>query len=66
MKKVTVDKATCIGCGTCAALCDKVFELGKEGKAQVKVGWQAGDKELPECAREAIDSCPVSAIKSAD
>ena len=57
MYKVTVDKEKCIGCGACAAICEKVFEL-KKGKAQVKV------KKTPEeCVKSAETSCPVTAIK---
>lgn len=53
--KVKVDKETCIGCGTCAAVCDN-FEM-KEGKAVVK------DKESDaDCNKEAADACPVDAI----
>lgn len=64
MKKVSVDKDLCIGCGTCVAVCESVFEMSKDGKAEVKGEWQAGDKGLSPCAKEAIDSCPVTAIKS--
>ena len=34
-----------------------VFEMGSDGKAQVKAGAQANDK-----CKEAADSCPVQAI----
>ncbi|MEA3414392.1 MAG: ferredoxin [Nanoarchaeota archaeon] len=45
----------CIGCGTCAAVCEEVF--GMDGaKAKVKA-----QKNIP-CVKEAIDSCPVDAI----
>lgn len=64
MKKVSVDKNLCIGCGTCTAVCESVFKLGEDGKAEVKSEWQGGDKDLPDCTKEAIDSCPVAAIKS--
>lgn len=54
--RVKVDTEKCIGCGLCASLCPKVFEM-KEGKAQTKA------KETKEkCAKEAADSCPVQAI----
>jgi len=55
---VKVDKEKCIGCGTCSAICGKVFEM-KGDKAQVKAS-QAGSKEP--CVKEAIASCPVDAI----
>jgi ferredoxin len=53
---VKVDKNTCIGCGLCASLCPEVFEMGPDNKARVKA-----QKNLP-CVKEAIESCPVTAI----
>ncbi len=53
---VSVDKELCIGCGSCVAICPEVFELGDDGKAQVKEGGEA------ECAKEAAEACPVEAI----
>ena len=54
---VKIDKEKCIGCGTCSALCDEVFEL-EDGKAHVKPG---ADTSKP-CVKEAEESCPVDAI----
>ena len=53
---VKVNKDLCIGCGTCASMCDEVFEM-KDGKAKVKSGAKNSD-----CIKEAKDSCPVNAI----
>ncbi len=53
---VKVDKEKCIGCGLCTQICREVFEIGKNGKAQVKA-----QKKLP-CIKKAIDQCPVDAI----
>ena len=50
-----VDKKKCIGCGACASVCSKVFEM-KDGKANVKT------QEKPSCVDEAVKSCPVKAI----
>jgi ferredoxin len=57
MYKVKVDKETCIGCGLCSSICEKVFEM-KDGKAYVKTA-----KTDEKCAKEAEESCPVNAIK---
>ena len=58
--KIIVDKNLCIGCGTCVAIAPKSFKLDNEGKAEVVETPQ--DKE--EAIKEAIDNCPVGAIKS--
>ncbi len=56
---VTVDKDTCIGCGLCTNVCSDVFELGNDGKSNVKV--TDGDKKFA-CTKDAADACPVQAI----
>ena len=57
---VSVDKETCIGCGACVATCENAFEM-KDGKAIVKKGQE---KSKAPCVKEAIDGCPVNAIKA--
>lgn len=52
---VKVDKKKCIGCGACASICPKVFEM-KDGKANVK------SQEKADCMDEAVKACPVQAI----
>ena len=59
MKKVIVDQNTCIGCGTCVALASKSFKLDENGKSQPLD--PAGDDE--KTIQNAVDSCPVNAIK---
>jgi ferredoxin len=54
MTKVNQEK--CIGCGLCTSICEEVFSMNADGKAQVK-----SEKKLP-CVDEAIESCPVGAI----
>jgi ferredoxin len=56
-----VDEETCIGCGNCAKICPKVFELVDE-KSQV-----IGPDRCDTCScKEAIDECPVQAISWSD
>ncbi|MDP2946740.1 MAG: ferredoxin [Nanoarchaeota archaeon] len=58
MVKISVDKNKCIGCGSCVAICPKIFTM-KDGKAIVK----KNDVEKLTCEKDAQDSCPVGAIK---
>lgn len=53
---IKVDQETCIGCGTCAALCPDTFKLNDNGKSEV-----ISQTNL-ECAKNAAASCPVQAI----
>lgn len=57
MKIPKVDKDLCIGCGLCVSLCPEVFELGKDGKSEVKN--PSGPCDL----KEVVESCPVGAIE---
>tara|TARA_Y100000310_G_scaffold306787_1_gene348257 strand:- start:20579 stop:20749 length:171 start_codon:yes stop_codon:yes gene_type:complete len=54
---VKINQETCIGCGSCEAVCPDVFEMA-DGKAHVKPG---SDSSKP-CVKEAIEGCPVDAI----
>jgi ferredoxin len=56
MVKIVVDKDKCIGCGLCTTICPEVFAMGKDGKA-----FANAQKDIP-CVKEALESCPVSAI----
>lgn len=63
--KVVLDRTKCIGCGTCWALCGKVFDGGEDGKSHLK-GVKLADKQEIEtkeqCVIEARDACPTGAI----
>lgn len=62
--KITLDKDACIGCGACASVCPKLFELNEdEMKAHAKKA-DIDDADA-KCANEAADSCPAEAIKVA-
>ena len=68
MVEVTIDQDACTGCGTCAALCDEVYELGSSGKAQLVEEYQGDDAAsgtVPDdigCTESGAQSCPVDAI----
>lgn len=57
--KVSVDKNTCNGCATCVGIAPTTFELGSDGKSQVK----AGSTDTPETIKLAAQSCPTNSIK---
>ncbi len=57
MSKIKIDENLCIGCYTCASLCEQTFEIGKKGKAKIK-------NEKAECDLDNVEqACPVQAIK---
>ena len=62
--KPTVNRETCIGCGACEALCEKVFKLDADGKAAV-IPLENYD-ELKDCVDDAVRGCPVNAISIAE
>lgn len=53
---ISVNKETCIGCGSCVALCPETFQMGNDGKSEVI------SQDNIECAKNAAESCPVQAI----
>jgi len=57
--KIKIDKQKCLGCGVCINLCSEVFEL-KDGKSKIKE--KVDLEKNKDCIKEAIDSCPVTAI----
>ena len=61
--KIIVDNERCIGCGACQAICPDVFEFDDEGMMQ------ATDNDVNDDFKEdvidAIEGCPVDAIKEA-
>ncbi len=59
--KVYVDPELCISCGTCVDLCPEVYDWNEDGKAQSTD--EEVSEEAEDCAQEALESCPVDAIK---
>ena len=57
MPTIKVDEEKCIGCGSCASICPKTFEM-VEGKARVK----ASNVKKITCEKDAQESCAVDAI----
>ena len=57
--KALVDQNTCIGCGMSCGICEAVFRMNEEGKAEA---YQAATAENQSEVQDAMDSCPVSAI----
>lgn len=56
--KTIINEALCIGCGTCVAIAGKSFQM--DG-AKAKVIEPAGDSD--EVVKDAVESCPVKAMK---
>jgi ferredoxin len=56
-----VNKEKCIGCGYCVSVCPDVFEMGDDGKSQVKK--DANLKDNKDCIKEAKEGCPAEAIE---
>ena len=52
---------SCIGCGMCMSICDAVFALNAEGKAEHILGDIPADLEAS--VEEAAANCPVQAIE---
>jgi len=55
--KVIVDKGKCIGCGACVAIAPKSFKL--DGAAVVAIEPMSDPEDK---IKEAVESCPVSAL----
>lgn len=68
--KAKVKKDTCIGCGACTVIADKIFQIGDDGLAEVICQNQEDTNkvaEIPEEEKEnvidASESCPTGAIE---
>ncbi len=71
MKKIIFEKDKCIGCGTCSAICSDFWEMGDDGKANLKESTEKEgnferEVEKEGCNSDAQDSCPVQCIHVSD
>lgn len=65
--KIIQERSKCIGCGSCAAICERYFEMQNDGLASIKGGQMNGENMELEvtdagCAKEAAEICPVQII----
>ncbi len=63
MKKATVKKDVCIGCGLCTSMASEVFGFGDDGLAENILNAEI-PADLEDVVKEAAESCPVSAIET--
>ena len=66
--KIIQERKKCIGCGSCAAVCEKFFEMGDDGLVNLKGAKQNGENfelEVKDaaCVQDAADICPAQVIK---
>lgn len=66
--KIIQEHEKCIGCGSCAAICPKYWEIVDDGKAKPIGSKLNSDKNYEleiqqvDCNKEAVDVCPVQCI----
>lgn len=66
--KILHEREKCIGCGSCAAICPKFWEMANDGKVTL-IGSKLNSEKKHElevdslsCLQESADSCPVEII----
>lgn len=69
MPKIIHERAKCIGCGSCVAVCPARWEMAEDGKSKLlnsEKNPETGNDELEvddvACNQEATDACPVKII----
>ena len=63
MKKISVSKEECIGCGFCMGAAPEAFEFGEDGLSKAKIDFV---DTLSDEINTAIENCPTGAIKVED
>ena len=58
MKRITIVPG-CISCGTCQVICPEVFEVTDISHIKQDANIEKNEEKI----KEAIEACPVSAIK---
>ena len=58
-KTPVVDQESCIGCGLCVTIASETFDFNDNGKAKIVNPQGNSENDI----QEAIDSCPVKAIR---
>lgn len=75
MVSVTIERDTCVSCGSCYEVCPDFFEENPDDSfSQVKKKFRKGDNigegdapdEMADCVRDAADLCPVEIIHVED
>ncbi len=66
--EIIFNKSGCIGCGSCSVACPDYWEVGDDGKANLKNSEKKGEKRVLEveeagCNKDAANVCPVKVIK---
>lgn len=59
--KVKIDESLCVGCCLCQNICPNIFTKNNDSKIVVKNGQISKNDEKK--IEEAVESCPVKAIK---
>ena len=62
--KVRVNQDACVGCGACTSVAEDLFKMNDEGYSEAINETVPADKEQQ--ARDAIDTCPTSAIEEVE
>lgn len=65
--KIEFDKEGCIGCGACVVACGEFWELGNDGKTDLKGAKESDSVQTlelddPACNQSAAEACPVNVI----